>query len=228
MTTVFDRQAETYSDSINESLGKFGANHDFFMEHKSWLIDYVLMNRSMDASTSRLLDVGCGTGLLHRRIGSKFARIDGIDISAASIAVAVQSQSQHHYRVYDGHRIPSDDDSYDIAIAVAVFHHVPPSKWLGLAAEMLRVTRKGGLCLVIEHNPVNPVTRHIVNNCELDEDAVLLWPAKLRALFLEAGGADVKTRAVLTIPPLVSVLRRLDHALGFAHLGAQYYMTATV
>jgi SAM-dependent methyltransferase len=228
LTTVFDQQAEAYSDSINDSLRKFGANHDFFMRHKSWLIDYILKKHSIDAAKSRLLDVGCGTGLLHEKIGSRFARIDGIDISAKSIAVATRSQPQHHYRVYDGRHIPCDDDFYDVSIAVAVFHHVRPSNWAGLAAEMIRVTRRRGLCFVIEHNPINPVTRHIVSNCELDEDAVLLKPSKLRRLFRDSGCAEVTTRAVLTIPPMSSTLRRLDLALGFAHLGAQYYMTASV
>ena len=41
-------------------------------------------------------------------------------------------------------------------------------------AEMARVTRPGGMVAIIEHNPLNPVTRHIVSRCPFDRDAVLL------------------------------------------------------
>jgi hypothetical protein len=60
-------------------------------------------------------------------------------------------------------------------------------------AEMARVTRPGGMVAIIEHNPLNPVTRHIVSRCPFDRDAVLLrcgTGARLLAgAGLEPGGA---------------------------------------
>lgn len=34
--------------------------------------------------------------------------------------------------------------------------------------------KQGGHFIIFEHNPVNPVTRHLVKNCPFDADAVLL------------------------------------------------------
>ena len=49
----------------------------------------------------------------------------------------------------------------------------------GFVADMVRVTRPGGLVCVIEHNPLNPLTRLAVNRCPFDADAVLLRSGQL-------------------------------------------------
>ena len=66
-------------------------------------------------------------------------------------------------------------------------HHVPPPQWTRFVAEMFRVIRTGGLALVFEHNPYNPATQYIVKTCDIDKDAVLLRPGKLRGMFVDAG-----------------------------------------
>lgn len=124
---------------------------------------------------------------------------------------------------YDGHRLPANDESVDMAMAICVFHHVPPAEWQNLAVEMLRVLRPGGVAMVIEHNPWNPVTRRIVNTCPIDRDAVLLSRPKTRALFRDAGAQDVVARSILSIPPKTDFLMRIDAVFGLLPLGAQYY-----
>ena len=53
---------------------------------------------------------------------------------------------------------------------------------------MRRVVRPGGLVCVIEHNPLNPLTRSLaVSRCEFDSDAVLLGASTTRKL-MAAGG----------------------------------------
>lgn len=111
-------------------------------------------------------------------------------------------------------------------MAICVFHHVPPKGWVELALEMMRVLRPDGLSLVIEHNPYNPVTRRIVNTCELDRDAILISPSNIRKLFCAAGGKDVLIRSTLSVPPKTALLRRIDRALGRMPFGAQYYLLA--
>jgi hypothetical protein len=34
--------------------------------------------------------------------------------------------------------------------------------------------KEDGHFIIFEHNPINPVTRHLVKNCPFDADAVLL------------------------------------------------------
>jgi len=223
---VFDRHAADYSAEIDRTLGSYGARHAFFTEHKARLILRLLAARGRDPGAMRLLDVGCGVGQVHAHLGPRFAAIEGVDVSAASIEVARATYPQHRYHVYDGGRLPVADASADLSLAICVFHHVPPEGWAGLAAEMLRVLRPGGLALVIEHNPFNPLTRKIVRDCPLDRDAVLLRPATLRELFRDAGAARVTSRSMLSVPPVNGALMTLDGWFGRLPFGAQYWCLA--
>jgi ubiquinone/menaquinone biosynthesis C-methylase UbiE len=224
---LFDQYADNYSAEIDKSLGSFGAEHDFFTQHKAWLIGQLLASSGRNAAAMSLLDVGCGVGKIHGLLKGSFAGISGVDISAQSIRIAKQEHAECEYQTYDGKILPYADGSFDMAMAICVFHHIPPAFWAGVAAEMLRVVKTNGMVLVIEHNPFNPVTRHIVNSCSFDADAVLLSPRRLRKLFDLPGAMDVTTRSILNIPPKGNALRRLDLKLGWLPVGAQYYLTAT-
>jgi hypothetical protein len=106
-------------------------------------------------------------------------------------------------------------------------HHVPPPQWESFVAEAHRVVVPGGLMLVFEHNPFNPLTQYVVRSCDLDKDAVLLRPAKLRRMFTAAGFTDAYTRTIISVPPAGRFLTNLDSLLGNLPFGAQYYLSAT-
>ena len=124
--------------------------------------------------------------------------------------VAEQEHGEIDYKTYDGQHLPFPDGSHDMAMAICVFHHVPPAQWQQLAAEMVRVVRDQGLILIIEHNPFNPVARYVVNTCPIDKDAVLLSPRRMRGLFAISKTKDVTTRSILNVPPASDLLKRLD------------------
>lgn len=223
---LFDRHVEHYSATIDQSLGRFGTSHDFFTCHKAQLIAQLLAGRGLDPARMDLLDVGCGIGNIHDLIGPGFRSLTGVDVSAASIDEAARRFPANRYLAYDGETLPAADASFDMTMAICVFHHVPPGLWSRLAAEMLRVLRPGGLALVIEHNPWNPVTRRIVNTCPIDKDAVLLTRASTAALFRDAGAVRVQTRCILSVPPRNGALMALDGWLGVLPFGAQYWCAA--
>ena len=47
---------------------------------------------------------------------------------------------------------------------------------------MYRILRKGGLLVIIEHNPFNPLTQISVYRCPFDKDAVLLTARNVQLL----------------------------------------------
>lgn len=224
---VFDHHAEGYSDTIDAALRSYGASHDFFTRHKARLIDQLLAKRGRRSEDMDLLDVGCGVGNIHELIGPHFRSVTGIDVSSASIEAAKARFPVYAYKAYDGGRLPVPDASMDLAMAICVFHHVPPAEWKALAVDMLRVLRPGGMALVIEHNPWNPVTRRIVSNCPIDRDAVLLTRSRTAELFRSAGAASVVCRSILSVPPISRPMMALDMFLGALPFGAQYYCLAT-
>jgi len=227
MPDVFDTHADNYSENIDQVLGKYGASHDFFTQHKAWLIEHLLHSNGLKMAEVELLDVGCGVGKIHQYLNGKFAKITGTDVSNPSLEVARAVNKNVDYQWYDGHHLPFDTGRFDLSVAICVFHHVPPQQWESLAAEMLRVLRRGGISLIIEHNPFNPLTQKIVNSCDLDKDAILLRPSKLRNIFELAGGENIKSRTILSIPPKTNLLKKIDIFMGRLPLGAQYYVVST-
>lgn len=226
MSNRFDAHAINYSQEIDKTLQGYGMQHDTFTAHKAWLINRIMCAEGRDERQMDLLDVGCGVGKIHAHLKDRFRSITGADVSAASLVVARETFPDIGYHHYDGEHLPFPDNSFDFTTAIGVFHHVPPALWQNAAKEMLRILRAGGLALVIEHNPYNPVTRRIVRTCPLDEGVVLLQPSQLRRLFAGAGGERITTRSILTMPPLRPWIMSLDMSFGRLPLGAQYFMLA--
>jgi SAM-dependent methyltransferase len=119
--------------------------------------------------------------------------------------------------------LPYPGGSFDAASAVCVFHHVPVANRVHLAQDVRRVLRAGGLFAIFEHNPLNPLTMHVVNNCEFDKDAVLLRRRETESLIEKAGFRDVDTRFILTLPAKGRIPRGVDRLFARIPLGAQYF-----
>jgi SAM-dependent methyltransferase len=130
------------------------------------------------------------------------------------------------YDAYGGDRLPYDDASFDVVFSICVLHHVPLSSRAGFTAELRRVTRPGGLVMIGEHNPYNPMTRLIVYRCAFDEDAVLLRATEVESLLRGAGLETLERRYILVLPSDARPLRRLERALSSTPAGAQYIAVA--
>lgn len=219
----FDAYAGSYDDAVNRSLAFLGAKVDYFTKVKAAYLLDLLGGHFGQTAGLNLLDVGCGVGNYHALVGGHIGSLAGTDLSAACLAEAATRNPGVAYQPYDGARLPYADNQFDAAVTICVMHHVPPAQWPAFAAEMKRVVRPGGLAIVFEHNPFNPLTRRVVNNCEFDADAVLLRPRQTRRLLAGAGFGEVRSRSILSIPSFGKVTRALDLTLGHLPLGAQYF-----
>jgi SAM-dependent methyltransferase len=93
---------------------------------------------------ARILDVGAGTGLLGVALTEHgFARLDGLDLSPAMLAVAKQKE------IYDalvearlGESLPYETATFDAVVSSGVLTtgHAPASS----LDELVRITRPGG------------------------------------------------------------------------------------
>ena len=125
-----------------------------------------------------VLDVGCGTGVVTRdlRLGvGSTGRVTAVDPSRAFVREArrrarrMRAAARCTFRVADGTRLPFRSASFDAAMAVTVFLHVPASD--RLLAEMIRVTRPGGRVAVLDQDlgtlvldlPDRALTRRVVD-----------------------------------------------------------------
>jgi len=100
------------------------------------------------AESPRILDVGCGGGILSEALAKTGAVVTGIDLSEPSIEAANQ-HAQHHgleidYRVTSAEDIAqSQPGSFDVVTCMEMLEHVPePEKIIAACSQVLK---PGGL-----------------------------------------------------------------------------------
>jgi SAM-dependent methyltransferase len=227
MSAAFDAYSKTYSDVVQDSIAFSGLKHDFFVQAKMALLAE-LFDAHFGAQRPSLLDVGCGVGLMHAPLHSLVGALAGTDPSGAALARARDEHPDVDYREQHGSRMAWPDAAFDVCLATCVFHHVPPHERNALLGDMKRVTRAGGLIILIEHNPFNPLTRLAVRRCPFDHDAVLLSANEGRSLLRQAGLHAIDARHFLVFPFAASLARRIERGLGGIPLGAQFAVFGSV
>ncbi len=221
---TFDGFEHGYRDAVTASIGVPGVGAERFVQAKAdYILDCAAAHFGALDRIGPVLDLGCGIGLYHDLLAPPLASLIGADVSQACLKQAGKLHEQVAYLAYDGSRLPLADGSVDLVYAVCVLHHVPVANWELFVAEVHRVLRPGGLFLLFEHNPFNPVTRRIVNNCKFDEDAVLVTPRRARELLSGSGFGTIRLRHILTCPLIGDFWRRVDQVFGRLPFGAQYY-----
>jgi SAM-dependent methyltransferase len=230
MAELFDQYRTSYNRTVDDSISFSGLKHDFFLQAKVEPLAGLIARRGIagNDSTVRALDVGCGVGALHPYVKPLFSALSGCDISAESIARAREENPGVAYTAYSGLALPYADGAFDLAFAVCVAHHVPPKHWPDFFAEMRRVVRPGGAVAVIEHNPLNPLTRLAVLRCPFDQDAVLISRRKAGRLLQAAGLSELDGEHFLMFPFANSFAHKVEGWFSGLPLGAQYICSGRV
>jgi SAM-dependent methyltransferase len=224
----FDAYDRNYNEHVNNALSFSGLKVDFFTRVKVDALLELLTTSASSTSTLSLIDIGCGIANSHPLLAGRISRLVGVDVSSTCVAAAAAANPQNEYATFNGLELPYRAATFDAASAVCVFHHVPLAERLPLARDVRRVLRPGGLFAIFEHNPLNPLTRHVVSNCEFDKDAVLLRSRETERLLAEAGFGQISSRFILTVPVKGRILRKFDRLFGRWPLGAQYHSTGRV
>lgn len=223
----FDAYSEGYRDAVEESIAFSGTGLDFFTRAKADALLELAAARVGPPQGLGFLDVGCGPGETDRFLEGRVARLAGVDVAPEMVVQARERSPWAEYRDYStGEPIPFEDGSFDVSFAICVFHHVARDQRPPLLREMARVTRPGGLIALFEHNPLNPLTRKAIRDCEFDRDADLLSRRTAARLLAQAGLAEPEGRYILFFTRESGLLRGIERRLGWMPLGAQYAVVA--
>jgi len=221
MASEFDQYASDYEAMQKDPLRhSFSQDGTFFIARKWLLIRSYFAGLGRDLSKVSWLDIGCGKGELLRLGAPEVAFITGCDVSTEMLKLCedIDSRPMTHPE-----RLPFPDASFDLLTAVCVYHHVPPDGRAGLTREAARVLRPGGVFAIIEHNPLNPGTRLIVNRLPMDRHAILLGSWETRRLLRAAGFDGLETTYFLYLPEKpFRIFGGLETVLKRVPLGGQY------
>jgi SAM-dependent methyltransferase len=158
--------------------------------------------------SARVLDLGCGTGivarLLRERLGGA-ARITGLDANPAMIAKARALAPELEWHEGNAMALPFADGSFDLVFCQQMLQFAPDRAQA--VREMWRVLAPGGRLLVStwRSRRESPLIDGLVGVAERhlgrsnDKRFSLPDPEALRPLLLEAGFADVQIAAA-TLP----------------------------
>jgi len=120
----------------------------------------------------QVLDVGCGSGRLtlaaQQWVGENGEAV-GIDPSPEMIEVARQNAkragSKVKFELGVAESLPFPDVSFDVVLNQLMLHHLPEDLKQRALAEMRRVLKPGGVCLIVDFEPPKSgLLRLIVEN----------------------------------------------------------------
>jgi SAM-dependent methyltransferase len=222
----FDAYSDSYLESVQSSIAFCGQELEYFTRRKVQHLLDLTARYHRDPSELTFLDVGCGIGVTDAMLCGGVGELHGVDVAPGAIARAAERNPDVRYRVGDGSTLPYEDTGMDVAFAICVAHHVEPQLRAGFAAELRRVVRPGGLVVVFEHNPYNPLTRVVVSRCAFDEDAVLLTRRECAAMLRGSGLTPIHARYIIFTPFEHRVIPHLERPLGWLPLGAQHCVVA--
>ena len=224
----FDAHAKTYNEVLDESIGFSGEDSTYFAEYKIRDLRRELAAQGIDATAVvRLLDFGCGVGASIPYLRQYFtqAQLLGVDVSEESLDLA---RSRHGERAnflkMAGGELPAEAEALDAACAMCVFHHIDECQHVELLSQIRSRLKPGGLMMVYEHNPLNPLTVRVVNNCPFDVNAKLIGASLMAQRCRRAGFRDVSVKYRVFFPSFLRMFRFAERLLTWLPLGGQYYV----
>lgn len=134
-TSLFDRWSASY-DRPAFQAATYRPIHD------------AMLRRIGGDSPSRVLDLGCGTGQLTRRLTDEYPDADviGLDYSSGMLANAHDRAPHAHLIHGDAGQLPLADSSIDVVCCSESFHWYPDQR--RAAEDVARVLRPGGRFLL--------------------------------------------------------------------------------
>jgi 2-polyprenyl-3-methyl-5-hydroxy-6-metoxy-1,4-benzoquinol methylase len=217
----FDAVAANYKEMVDENLRITGESSDYFAAYKA---NYIARNIIRGDGPGKILDYGCGVGLLVRHLKRCLPdmQVDGYDISASSLDRIDRDLRKQGVFTREIDVLGRD---YEVMVVANVLHHVRPEGRRALIAEAASHLSPGGKMVIFEHNPVNPLTKWAVSRCPFDEGVVLLPASEVRSLCTDTLRIR-QTDYIVFFPSWLNWLRPFERLLGWCPAGAQHATVA--
>jgi len=140
-----NRLTEVYRDWAK----KYDYDNDHVLGTVSQPKSVNLLSTRLKDKTAKIIDVGCGTGLVGEKLKAKdFIYFDGLDISKDMLSIAKSRGYRNLFLGSLNKQLPVLDDAYDAAMCIGVFTHGHVSS--DGFNELCRIVKPGGyVCFTI-------------------------------------------------------------------------------
>ncbi len=166
-----DQKLQTAGRTLDHAAGVYDAVTNLAYLGRSARIRAEAIGYMDFKANDRILDLGCGTGVMTLQIAEKLngtGHIEGIDAAGKMIRVAEKRLNKTdlaarcHFQHALAERLPFDDASFDYCFSSMFYHHLPIDLKRESMAEAYRVLRDGGIFVTIDiDRPGNPLTKFI-------------------------------------------------------------------
>lgn len=129
-------------------------NHELYAAS----ITTVLRDLTTSLQVHKVLDFGCGDGLLTHFFSQALVAsctFVGIDYDPDKIRHAQELYPHIQWECIQEPRFAWPEATFDLVYAVNVFHHIADVQRSTYMHELMRVLRPGGVGIFIEHNPAS-------------------------------------------------------------------------
>ncbi len=229
---LYDRLSHTWWDDagfLNILQSALNPARVAFLEHE-------LRSHFERGEGLRVLDVGCGGGLLAEELANRGCSVTGVDPSQGSLAVArdhaARAGLQIEYQHGIAESLPLPNGAFDAVICCDVLEHVRSPRQA--VAEAARVLRSGGLYL---YDTINRTLRSKLLFIKLFQEwkttafmepnlhdhAMFIRPQEMEEHLRAAGlkpGPVVGLAPAIPLPPAIALLRaRAKGQITYGDLG---------
>lgn len=104
-----------------------------------------LIEKHIDIKGKRVADLGCGRGVLSRRLRDLGASVDAVDVAGNAFSRSNSDSIQFSQDYVPRTKLP--DDTYDLVIATELIAYLEPSEFRLFMSEMSRIVKPSGLVL---------------------------------------------------------------------------------
>lgn len=133
-----------YTNLTPQEYRQLHWKRQYKQEHAQWDDSMVLLRnvteQNLPEKSCQVLDIGCGNGnFVIDELRDHFLSVVGVDMDANAVTKNVTCEK---VVLYDGHKLPFPDQSFDVVLSLWVLEHVQDPK--EFFAEVSRVLRPGG------------------------------------------------------------------------------------
>lgn len=145
-----DLQTDAKYDALEARYGSDTTRASGYRLHRYFLEERRLLEELLGSAQGRVLDIGCGTGLMGLPLSARGCEVNGLDFNLSACRVA----RSNGLGVMRGNafQLPLRDGSVDHAFCCQFFNQQPPAKLPGFFDEAARVIRPDGLLLLVWRN----------------------------------------------------------------------------